>query len=399
VYKAIDVNHYQTDNSDWLQYSRQDLLDASKIFAHIAQMENAARTRAHKRACSHPINLALRRFIVKKYFDQEEEMVDRIDLEMLRLRMERFPPQCVAIKRINSTSGPKRIADEITFLTAVGGEHNVIPIISGIRHEDQILLVFPFFKSDDFRDFMLTASIDDIANYIRLLLEAVAHMHSKVLIHRDIKPSNFLFSREESGSAVLVDFGLAQFGDPAYSSDKLIPVRTLPQKKIESIARLRQTLINYPPGYIVNDPRGQMKASRAGTRGFRAPEVLFKISHQSVAIDVWSVGVIMLTLLTHRYPFFQSTDDQDAIVEIATIFGRKEMEAAAKVYYRTWKSNIPSIPENHIGFPTLVNSLNPEFAPQVTDEAYDLLERLLRLNVNDRITARNALHHPFLRIN
>jgi serine/threonine protein kinase len=75
------------------------------------------------------------------------------------------------------------------------------------------------------------------------------------------------------------------------------------------------------------------------------------------------------------------------------------MEAAAKVYYRTWKSNIPSIPENHIGFPTLVNSLNPEFAPQVTDEAYDLLERLLRLNVNDRITARNALHHPFLRIN
>ena len=150
------------------------------------------------------------------------------------------------------------------------------------------------------------------------------------------------------------------------------------------------------PGYLSNDPRAGMKASRAGTRGFRAPEVLFKCPNQTTALDIWSAGVILLTLLTKRYPFFQSSDDFDAIVEIANIFGNEEMSAAARLYNRKWQCNVPSVPEKHLTWPVLCSNLHPSFSKDIPSECYDLVAECLNLNSDKRITARNALRHPFI---
>ncbi|XP_076316158.1 cell division cycle 7-related protein kinase-like [Tachypleus tridentatus] len=51
--------------------------------------------------------------------------------------------------------------------------------------------------------------------------------------------------------------------------------------------------------------RSQEVAPRAGTPGFRAPEVLLKYKAQTTAIDVWSAGVIFLSLLSGSYLFFE----------------------------------------------------------------------------------------------
>lgn len=139
-----------------------------------------------------------------------------------------------------------------------------------------------------------------------------------------------------------------------------------------------------------------MKASRAGTRGFRAPEVLFKCPNQTTALDIWSAGVILLTLLTRRYPFFQSSDDFDAIVEIANIFGNEEMSNISKIYNRKWQCNVPSVPAKHVTWPLLCQNLNPGFAPEIPPECYDLLKECLNLNGEKRITARSALKHEFI---
>lgn len=161
--------------------------------------------------------------------------------------------------------------------------------------------------------------------------------------------------------------------------------------------RVNTLMNNLGPGHFQNDPRVQMKASRAGTRGFRAPEVLFKYANQSTALDIWSAGVILLTLLTRRYPFFQSSDDLDAILEIACIFGQEEMAAAAKLYGRKWVCSVPSVPEHHITWPELCARLNPSFAPEVPPECFDLLASCLHLNADRRITAKHALNHPFIK--
>ena len=79
-----------------------------------------------------------------------------------------------------------------------------------------------------------------------------------------------------------------------------------------------------------------MRASRAGTRGYRAPEVLFKYPFQTSLIDIWSAGVIMLGLITRRFPIFQSNDDHDAIVELAYIFGKEAMRNSAHLYGKNY---------------------------------------------------------------
>ncbi|XP_034743522.1 cell division cycle 7-related protein kinase isoform X1 [Etheostoma cragini] len=78
--------------------------------------------------------------------------------------------------------------------------------------------------------------------------------------------------------------------------------------------------------------RKQQVAPRAGTPGFRAPEVLTKCPNQGTAIDVWSAGVILLSLLSGRYPLFKASDDLIALTQIMTIRGSRETIQAAKAF-------------------------------------------------------------------
>ena len=56
--------------------------------------------------------------------------------------------------------------------------------------------------------------------------------------------------------------------------------------------------------------------NRGGTKGFRAPEVLLKVLHQTTAIDIWSAGVILLSMLCSRYPVLSHSVDDVALLEI-----------------------------------------------------------------------------------
>ncbi|XP_068236527.1 cell division cycle 7-related protein kinase-like [Palaemon carinicauda] len=67
--------------------------------------------------------------------------------------------------------------------------------------------------------------------------------------------------------------------------------------------------------------RNNQHAPRAGTPGFRAPEVLLRHPDQGTAVDMWSVGVILLCLLSGRYPFFKAADDLSTLAEISTLLG------------------------------------------------------------------------------
>ena len=56
---------------------------------------------------------------------------------------------------------------------------------------------------------------------------------------------------------------------------------------------------------------------RNGTKGFRAPEVLLKVDHQTTAVDMWSAGVIFLSILCNRFPVLGQSDDDVSLLEIA----------------------------------------------------------------------------------
>ncbi|XP_056671341.1 cell division cycle 7-related protein kinase isoform X3 [Monodelphis domestica] len=198
--------------------------------------------------------------------------------------------------------------------------------------------------------------------------------------------------------------------------------------------------------------RRQQVAPRAGTPGFRAPEVLTKCPNQTTAIDMWSAGVIFLSLLSGRYPFYKASDDLTALAQIMTIRGSRETIQAAKTFGKSVlcskevpAQNLRTLCERLRGPPDLAAEKQEDYvhesilslrtdqklklplqvAPagrsfeedgrggseahtsdhraglrgwdQVPDEAYDLLDKLLDLNPATRITAQQALMHPFFR--
>lgn len=298
-----------------------------------------------------------------------------------------------AIKNITKTSAPSRVIEELKFLKRLRGENNVIPLINVLRFEDQIAAVFPFFQCTDFREFLEHCEIDDIRQYIKNLLIAVRHIHENDIVHRDIKPSNFLYNKEQK-TGFLIDFGLAQ--EIKRNHTKTVQIEQNKNKKLPTVTFFNSVVSKstQPPGYYQTDRRPQMKAQRAGTRGFRAPEILFRNTKQTISIDIWSVGVLLLILLTRQYPFFNSLDDCDALVEIACIFGNNEMRKIAKHNNRIWKTNLESIPTHRVPFKTTVKKLNPN--SPLDDSAISLLERMLELYPEKRITADEALRHPFL---
>ncbi|XP_062992513.1 cell division cycle 7-related protein kinase [Elgaria multicarinata webbii] len=205
--------------------------------------------------------------------------------------------------------------------------------------------------------------------------------------------------------------------------------------------------------------RRQQVAPRAGTPGFRAPEVLMKCPNQTTAIDIWSAGIIFLSLLSGRYPFYKASDDLTALAQIMTIRGSRESIQAAKTFGKSILSSkeIPAqdlrklcerlrgkstsidistgdihispsqepalpveigntsesvvqTPRKHMKYQkqschegdgidirTMEKAPNLKGWDKVPDEAYNLLDRLLDLNPATRITARDALLHPFFK--
>ncbi|KAF3941238.1 PAK-2p27 [Dactylella cylindrospora] len=295
----------------------------------------------------------------------------------------------VAIKKIYVTSSPQRIHNELELLKDLSGSKNVVSLITAFRHLDQVIAVMPYFRHVDFRDYFRKLEIPEIQLYMRSLFTALKFVHAKGILHRDIKPTNFLYDCRKS-RGVLVDFGLAE----REIDDGTCLCMT------GGAGRRDPKTHNHSPGYQKNDSRPSKRANRAGTRGFRAPEVLFKCNAQTTKIDVWSAGVILLTFLSKRFPFFNSPDDIDAVVEMATVFGRTRMRSCAALHGATFETSIPTISEKGHSLSRIVEwaTARSKDNPLTIGEqsAMHFLEQTLELDHRKRLSAEQALGHPFL---
>ena len=119
---------------------------------------------------------------------------------------------------------------------------------------------------------------------------------------------------------------------------------------------------------------------------------------QSAAIDVWSAGVVLLCILARRYPFFNAPDDLTALVETACVLGQAPLQQAAQALGKELRlppvASPPPLPllcRRLAGRDEAVEARDPHWPA-----AYNLLARCLVPNPQQRISAAQALNHPFL---
>lgn len=159
----------------------------------------------------------------------------------------------------------------------------------------------------------------EVRFYIRQVVDGIAYLHANLVIHRDLKLGNLLLTSDME--VKIGDFGLATRLDTLYDR----------------------------------------KRTMCGTPNYIAPEILNgqRGDGHSFEVDIWSLGVVMYTLLVGRPPF--------------------ETEDVKDTYKR--------IRANQFGFPEDTD---------VSESAQSLIRSILRGEPHLRPSLKAILAHPFL---
>ena len=347
-----------------------------------------------------------------------------------------------ALKHISSCYHHK-VESEIKCLCLMKDSEHIITLETFIHHNDHIVLVMPFFKHDAFTEYFNRMIVTEVQHYTKSLFLALEALHNHHIIHRDIKPSNFLYNYKDK-KFKLIDLGLAHHvcnGLPSQTGSCSLPVQpsisfNLGNRKMcRALNPFKGSICDHEMSEICDIcySKPSQYSPRAGTSGFRAPEVLLKYQNQTTAVDMWSAGVVFLCILSGKYPFFKAPDDMTAMMQISSLFGSQECIKAAKrigkdllflPFHRTQNLAKVCIQLKHgmqavsneksdscvKGCKSCVHSYNMLESNSTScftentwtaapSTAYDLLQKCLDLNPLSRITAREALNHPFLQNN
>lgn len=248
----------------------------------------------------------------------------------------------------------KKIKREIKILENLRNGTNIINLLAIVK--DPVsrtpALVFEYVNNTDFKTLYSTFTDLDIRYYILEVLKALEYCHSHGIMHRDVKPHNVMIDHENR-KLRLIDWGLAEF---------------------------------YHPGQEYN--------VRVASRYFKGPELLLDYQLYDYSLDLWSLGCMFASMIFKKEPFFHGHDNYDQLVRIAKVLGTEELFEYIDKYQIDLDPRFNDILGRHTRkrWERFVHSENEHL---VSSEALDFLDKLLRYDHQDRLTAGEAMEHPY----
>eukprot|EP00388_Colpodella_angusta_P004315 GDKJ01014342.1.p1 GENE.GDKJ01014342.1~~GDKJ01014342.1.p1 ORF type:complete len:326 (+),score=41.70 GDKJ01014342.1:34-1011(+) len=228
---------------------------------------------------------------------------------------------------------------------------NIVTMYDVVCQPTQLYLVFEYLDYD-LKKFMKAHSCDlnmqQVKSFAYQLLNGIAYCHSHRVLHRDLKPQNLLLNND--GILKIADFGLAR----AFS----IPVKTYTHEVV--------------------------------TLWYRAPEILLGQRQYATPVDLWSVGCIIAEMCT-GVALFPGDSEIDTIFKIFRTLGTPN---------ETVWPGINQLPDMKPTFPKW--KVDPrqrlkEICKKMDPVGLELLAELLTYDPVERITAIQALNHPWFR--
>ncbi|GAB6026100.1 Cyclin-dependent kinase 20 [Chamberlinius hualienensis] len=257
----------------------------------------------------------------------------------------------VAMKRVplkNFENGiPNSALREIKTLRVIDSEH-VVKLLDVFPHGSGFVLVFEYMVTD-LAEVMRQATeklkANEVKSYMQMLLRAVSYCHSTSIIHRDLKPANLLLS--SNGILKVADFGLAR---------------------------------------VMVQEGERLYSHQVATRWYRSPELLFGARQYNEAVDLWAIGCIFGEMLNHS-PLFPGENDIDQLCVVMRTLGTPSEDS--------WPG-LATLPDyNKITFPEMKAIPIEDVVPDASQNAVDLLKDFLCYPPEKRISANDALLHPY----
>ncbi|KAK8182981.1 kinase-like domain-containing protein [Phyllosticta paracitricarpa] len=248
----------------------------------------------------------------------------------------------------------KKIKREIKILQNLSGGPNIVALLDVVRDNQSKTpsLIFEYVNNTDFRSLYPKFQDYDVRFYIFELLKALDFCHSKGIMHRDVKPHNVMIDHEKR-KLRLIDWGLAEF---------------------------------YHAGTEYN--------VRVASRYFKGPELLVDFQEYDYSLDMWSLGAMFASMIFRKEPFFHGNSNADQLVKIAKVLGTEDLFD----YLDKYDIELDAQYDDILGrFPkkswhSFINAENQRF---VSNDAIDFLDKLLRYDHQERLTAKEAMAHPY----
>ncbi|CAN9116481.1 Dual specificity protein kinase [Alternaria tenuissima] len=258
--------------------------------------------------------------------------------------------------------------------------------------------VFDFLKSNGFVPFPSS----HIQKFAKQLFTSVAFLHDLNLIHTDLKPENILLVNN--------NYQTFTYNRTVPSSSTTVN-RTARHRKVLLDPEIR--LIDFGSATF-ND---EYHSSVVSTRHYRAPEIILNLGW-SFPCDIWSIGCILVEFFTGD-ALFQTHDNLEHLAMMEAVCSGKidrdivravykqdrgssrNSSSSAARYFKNYKLDYPNADTNKASkkYVKAMKKL-PETIPAHTDfnrQFLDLLRRIFVYDPKKRITAKEALQHPWFK--